>query len=251
MLHTKLPKILRSNHGSSARFNGRIISYARQILTVQDELCNLCHLCDQFLECSLLDSLEEGDGIGCRIKLPPCTFSTAGNRLVRSQGTAVNMLLPLTLSGVVCIGLNLRDNTLQINIVEVLITYLLTGNQFLAAVFLCLLNDSLSVNINALTREHHSSYIIITRTDTRDGNIDVLLSGIGKDRRVGSQRPSLIVMTGIIAKSWYIVHITENGSTAHYAALDVVRLTHRIQLDIKGTARNPIVRIFYFCYHFL
>ena len=94
------------------------------------------------------------------------------------------MLLPLTLSGVVCIGLHLRDNTLQINIVEVLITYLITGNQFLATVFLSLLNYSLSININALTREHHSSYIIITRTDTRNGDINVFLSGIGKDRRV-------------------------------------------------------------------
>ena len=161
------------------------------------------------------------------------------------------MLFPLTLSSVVCIGLHLRDNTLQINIVKVLITYLITRNQFLATVFLSLLNDSLSIKINALTRKHHSSYIIITRTDTRNGDINVFLSGIGKDRRVGSQRPSLIVVTGIIAKSGHIVHITENGSTAHYAALDVVRLTHRIQLDIEGTARNPIVRIFYFCYHFL
>ena len=92
--------------------------------------------------------------------------------------------------------------------------------------------------------------IVVGGARARDGYIDVLPIRIREDGRVGSKRPALVVVTGIILQARNALHIAEDGCTGDYATLDVVWLAHRIELDIERTARNPIVRIICFCCHF-
>ena len=63
MFHAELTEILRRNHGSIARFQGSIISYTRQFLTVQDELDDFSILSCQSLKVCFQNGFQESDSI--------------------------------------------------------------------------------------------------------------------------------------------------------------------------------------------
>ena len=151
------------------------------------------------------------------------------------------MLDPVTLAGLaISIRLYFRDDALQIDVIKFLFAYQLGG-----------IFDRVAIEVDTLARIHHYSGIVFVGAHARNGYIDVLPIRIREDGRVGSKRPALVVVTGIILQSRNALHIAEDGCAGDYATLDVVWLTHCIELDIERTARNPIVRIVCFCCHFL
>ena len=240
MLHAKLTEVLRGNYFRVICFETELIGHAVQLTASQEELGDLGYLGYQRIKGGRENGFEEGDGIGDGIVSPPCAINTAGKGFVGIQSSTIHVLNPVTLAGLaISIRLYFRDDALQIDVIKFLFAYQLGG-----------IFDRVAVKVDALARIYHYRGIIVGGAHTGDGYIDVLPIRIREDGRVGSKRPALVVVTGIILQTRNALHIAEDGCSGNYATLDVVWLTHRIKLNIERTARNPIVRILCFCCHF-
>ena len=149
-------------------------------MSVQDKSGDRGCRCSELSEYCLRYGFQELNGVVHGLISPPLTLAAGGYRFVGGKRAIFHIVSPLTIHfcDVLTVlilaynfGQNLRDFSLQIHIVKILVSHLLVRG--------C---DRLTVDVNALAGEYHHCRTVDAIADARNGYVNILGLRIRKER---------------------------------------------------------------------
>ena len=172
--------------------------------------------------------LDERHHVGDGVVGPPRRVAACTILLVTVEPAPVGLLQPLTIHDTALT--RRRDDALQPDIEIVRRTYLLT--QFVTA-----------IHVELLRGEHKHGRRTLVGT-TGNGHIQILLRMRIKEGGGYRQRPVLVFMTHVELQSVAVgdtLHITQDGGTSSYRALDAVGIAQGVERDAHRVGTDPVV----------